>query len=83
MAGTRCGRMVYIHFVTASFLMETGDGEPVIPEKTTLLSVKNMPKHVSVRAAKFRTEALYENRCKAYYDLCKLWYYTLEQMLVC
>lgn len=71
MAGTHCGRMVYIHFVTASFLMETGDGEPVIPNKAPLLYVKNVPKHVSVRAAKFKTEVLYETRSRAYYDLCK------------
>lgn len=37
-----------------------------------LHSVKNMPKHVSVRAAKFKTEVLYETRSKAYYDLWKL-----------
>lgn len=33
MAGTHCGRMVSIHFVTASFLMETGSGEQVIKKK--------------------------------------------------
>lgn len=74
MAGTHCGRMVSIHFVTASFLMETGSGEQVIKKKknTPLLFVKKMPKYVSVRATKFRTEFLYENRSKAYYVLCKL-----------
>lgn len=72
MVGTHCGIMVYIYFVTASFLMEMGDGEPIIPKKPPLLSVENMPKHVSIRAAKFRTEVLYENRSKAYYDLRKL-----------
>lgn len=44
-SGTHCGRMVYIYFDTPSFLMETRDGEPVIPKKPPLLPLKNMPKH--------------------------------------
>lgn len=66
-------------------LWKQGVGNKSLKKKknTPLLFVKKMPKYVSVRATKFRTEFLYENRSKAYYVLCKLWYCTLEQKPVC